>query len=105
MIELVETNDAYIDGNKNEWSKASYSKENAEMFSKYLVEYGCYNCKNCEWCMNCRYCENCITCIGCTSCKECCSCVACIECTECEECLGLTNKEFLTKEKAEEEMQ
>lgn len=59
----------WIDKNGNRWEKIKYSKKEAKIYSKTLIE--------------CRDCTDCICCSGCNDCYYCVHCNDCIDCYFC----------------------
>lgn len=57
---LKKINRYWVDENNNRWNIEIYTEEQAEKYSKSLVNcYNCINCINCRNCLNCNYCDNC----------------------------------------------
>ena len=77
-------NGYWVDENKNYWDERYFTKEQAILSSKSLVD--CANCTDCTDCIGCTDCTNCINCIGCTDCGGCTSCRGCSYCTDCTDC-------------------
>lgn len=59
----------WVDENNNKWDAVYYTKEEAEKYSKTLVN--CRDCENCEDCINCVGCRDCIRCANCIGREDC----------------------------------
>lgn len=81
---LKKINGYWMDENNNRWDTKIYTKEQAEKFSKSLVD--CYNCYNCDNCYNCRYCDYCNNCHNCHQCSYCGNCRYSSNCYNCYDC-------------------
>lgn len=92
---LKQINRYWMDENNNRWDCGIYTKEQAEDFSKSLVNcYNCCNCMNCNNCCNCNYCENCHNCGYCNNCHYCNNCENCYYCyysSNCRDCHSCRN--------------
>lgn len=78
---MKQINGYWMDENNNRWDIEIYTEEQAEKFSKSLVNcYNCISCRNCRNCDNCRYCHNCYDCCDCRNCRYCCYCHYCNNC-------------------------
>ena len=74
----------YVDENNNKWNKSCYTKEEATMWSKALIN--CYDCKNCNGCYDCSGCRDCNGCHACHNCNNCNYCNCCNYCRDCSDC-------------------
>jgi len=85
----------------NKWSVFYYTKEQAEMHSRTLINCeNCIDCIGCSNCIDCRNCSNCSNCIDCRYCSYCRDCHVCIGCIGCGGCSGFkTNPERITSPK------
>jgi len=90
--ETKQTENHWVIGT-NKWSVVTYTKEEAEMYSRTLIDCSnCINCRNCIGCINCtccRYCSDCRDCtdsIGCRGCSNCSDCTDCSICSYCDKC-------------------
>lgn len=81
---MKQINGYWVDENNNRWNIGIYTEEQAEKFSKSLVN--CYNCNNCGYCDNCRSCHNCRYCNKCNDCNNCRYCDYCDYCNSCRYC-------------------
>lgn len=62
----------HVDENNNRWDAEIATREQAEIFSRYLVN--CHDCTNCVSCRDCSYCNDCAYCVSCHHCLSCRSC-------------------------------
>jgi len=62
-------NNKWYDSNNNSWDCSVYTEEQAERWSKTLV-----NCNNCHICNNCHNCTDCYNCNNCHNCDNCDNC-------------------------------
>ena len=84
---MEQINGYWVDENNNRWNIGIYTEEQAEKFSKSLVNcYNCHNCRNCSNCRNCNNCDNCCYCGGCRYCDNCHACDYCRCCSNCNNC-------------------
>lgn len=74
----------WTDENGNRWDCSLFTREEAEKFSKTLI--------NCKFCTNCISCTDCQSCEGCGSCGGCRDCVDCEYCTDCSGCCGCLHR-------------
>jgi hypothetical protein len=72
--ETKQTENHWVIGT-NKWSVVNYTKEQAEMHSRNLI--------NCSYCIDCLGCIDCIDCIDCINCSYCIDCLGCIKCSYC----------------------
>ena len=87
MAKIKQINGYWVDENNNRWDIEIYTEEQAEEFSKSLVNcYNCYNCCDCHDCDNCYDCENCTHCLNCRNCNNSKSCNSCYDCDNCDWC-------------------
>ena len=71
----------WVDKNNNMWDCNVFKQEQAEQFSKTLIDcYNCVNCYNCRNCCSCFYCHDCYLCHYCNSCNSCQDCCFCHKC-------------------------
>jgi hypothetical protein len=98
--ETIQTENYWVIGT-NKWSVVNYTKEEAEMYSRTLINCeNCIDCRNCSNCSNCRDCHRCIDCIDCIGCHGCRYCIDCIDCINCGGCSDFkTNPERITSPK------
>ena len=96
----IRTEDGWhIDQNNNLWDTKRYTVEQAEKFSKTLINCSfcvdccdcidcgnCRDCRNCNGCRSCRDCRDCHSCCGCYKCRKCCGCRDCGDCRDCNNC-------------------
>ena len=80
---MKKINNRWIDDNNNSWSADFYTKEQAEKYSKSLID-----CRDCSGCSDCRDCSGCIGCRDCSGCRYCSDCSDCIGCRACRDCSG-----------------
>ena len=84
---MKKINNRWIDDNNNSWSADFYTKEQAEKYSKSLIDCrDCSGCRACRDCSGCRYCSDCSDCIGCSGCHGCSGCIGCRYCSGCSDC-------------------
>ena len=98
---MKQINGYWVDENNNRWDIEIYTEEQAEKFSKSLVNCydcdncgdcgNCRNCKNCRYCHNCDYCHNCYDCYDCCDCRYCSCCCDCRSCEYCRNCIDCRN--------------
>ena len=95
---MKKVNNKWYDNNNNSWDCSLYTEEQAEKWSKTLVDcsycnncYNCYNCRNCQHCRNCRNCRNCSNCNNCNYCNSCNYCNYCRSCDNCRHCYNCNN--------------
>ena len=69
MVTLNIEGTYWVDNKLNSWSVETYTKAEAEKFSKSLVR--CINCTDCMDCMDCINCMGCSDCNNCKDCKDC----------------------------------
>ena len=81
---MKQINKYWVDENNNRWDIEIYTEEQAEKFSKSLVN--CYNCRNCRNCHDCYDCYDCDYCDYCDSCYDCDYCHNCDNCRCCDYC-------------------
>ena len=81
---MKQINGYWTDGNNNRWDIGIYTEEQAEKYSKSLVN--CHDCRNCFDCHSCGYCDYCINCHDCNSCHNCRNCYDCQYCYNCRHC-------------------
>lgn len=90
IIMIKEFDDYWMDENNNTWDKNRYTKEEATMWSKTIIDcYDCHNCNdcnNCNYCFDCHNCNNCGYCSGCSNCFDCNYCRDCCNCSNCSKC-------------------
>lgn len=77
-------NGYWIDDNSNKWNCNLYTEEQADKFSKTLID--CKNCTNCRSCSYCSYCSDCSYCNYCSDCRSCSDCNYCSYCSYCNYC-------------------
>lgn len=79
----------WIDENNNKWNAHLYTKNDAENYSKTLINcINCDSCDNCQNCVRCQNCDNCVDCVDCQNCVNCDSCDNCQNCVNCDNCNG-----------------
>ena len=89
---MKQINGYWTDENNNRWDIEIYTEEQAENFSKSLVNCrNCYNCHDCRNCRNCHDCRNCCDCCDCDYCYNCCYCRNCRCCNNCYNCCYCRN--------------
>ena len=67
---MKQINGYWVDENDNRWNIKTYTEEEAERYSKSLVNcYYCYNCIDCHNCFNCFDCVDCSDCRYCWNCR------------------------------------
>jgi hypothetical protein len=98
--ETKQTENYWVIGT-NKWSVVNYTKEEAEMYFRTLINcencidcigcHGCSNCIGCHGCSNCRDCRDCRDCHGCSNCIDCHGCSNCRDCRDCRDCHGCSN--------------
>ena len=84
MLEIIQDENygrMYVDENNNRWNADFYTEQEAQTFSKTLVDCkDCYNSAHLVNCVNCIECVNCNDCIDCEYCSGCDACSSCIDC-------------------------
>ena len=86
---MEKTNNYWTDSNNNKWNCDLYTKEQAEKYSKSLVNcHGCIDCRDCSSCSYCSGCSYCSSCSFCLYCRDCRSCRDCRDCSFCSGCSG-----------------
>lgn len=84
---MKQINGYWVDEDGNRWDCKKFTREQAEKFSKSLVNcQDCYNCCDCISCNSCWYCKYCIDCIDCCDCNNCYDCDFCNYCHYCRYC-------------------
>ena len=84
---MKQINGYWVDENNNRWDIEIYTEEQAEKYSRSLVNCRyCLNCDNCQNCIDCRNCDNCHNCHDCNDCCYCCYCRNCRNCRNCNNC-------------------
>lgn len=84
---MKQINKYWVDENNNRWDIEIYTEEQAEKFSKSLVNcYNCHNCRNCHDCYDCYDCDYCDYCDSCYDCDYCHNCDNCRCCDYCHNC-------------------
>lgn len=81
---MKQINGYWVDENNNRWDTEIYTEEEAEKYSKSLVN--CYNCDSCYGCYGCYGCRNCCDCDNCYYCCDCRNCDNCRNCYNCYDC-------------------
>lgn len=83
-LKIKQIDGYWVDKNNNMWDCYVYTQEQAEKFSRTLID--CHNCINCYNCHNCCSCLSCHDCYRCHHCNSCYSCYYCISCNSCHSC-------------------
>jgi len=84
--ETQQINNYWVIGS-NKWNASIYTQEQAEKFSKTLINCGnCINCIDCSYCNECSDCRSCSDCSDCRSCSDCRDCSYCSDCSSCRSC-------------------
>ena len=65
---MKKINNRWVDDNNNSWDCDIYTKDQAEKYSKSLID--CSNCSDCSDCSYCSHCRGCRYCRGCNGWKQ-----------------------------------
>ena len=86
---MKKVNNRWVDAKNNSWNCNLYTKEQAEEYSKSLID--CRDCSSCTYCSSCSECRDCSSCRDCSYCRDCRDCSYCRDCRDCSYCLDCSS--------------